>query len=78
MTFLVYYGGRFVYIIYFVPHKAHKPIIQAPHKHSFKQKGIHDTTDYNNAAQLLRVGRNNLTIGPYDTVFGVSVFSFTG
>ena len=67
-----------MHIKFFVLHNAHKQIIQASHKHSFKQAGIHSATDYNNAAQLLRVGRNNLTTGPYDMVFRVSVFNFTG
>ena len=74
MTPLVYCWGRLVYIQYFVPHNAHKQIIQAPHRHSFKQEGIHDTTDYNNAARLLRVGRDDSTTEPYNTVFGGSLF----
>ena len=63
---------------YFVPRNAHKQIIQAPHKHSFKQAGIHDTTDYNIAARLLRVGRDDSTTEPYNTVFGVTVSGISG
>ena len=67
-----------MYIKYFVLHNAHKQIIQASHKHSFKQAGIHDMTDYNNAAQLLRVGMDDSTTEPYNTVFGVTVFGISG
>ena len=72
MTPLVYCWGRLN------NSTQHKRIIQAPHKHSFKQAGIHDTTDYNNAARLLRVGRDDLTTEPYNTVFGVTVSGISG